>query len=297
MKENRENFGLMLGFIGVFCFGLTLPMTRFTVEYFSTVFVGLGRTVVAGIIAGIVLFVRREKLPTMKQFKGIIYVALGAALGFPLLASWAMENLPASHGAVVLALLPLTTAGFATLRVNERPSRIFWIASFISCFTVLLYAVYLGFNQLQLSDLALLVAVILLGFSYAEGGRLSKELGGWQVIAWAVVISTPFLFLPVIASLSSNMLHAPVQAWLGFIYLAVVSQLLAFIAWYNGLAIGGIAKVSQVQYIQPFLIVIFSAILLNESITFMTIVASAIVVIAVIIGKNAPVKKLSKELH
>lgn len=281
----------MLGLLGVVCFSLTLPSTRIAVEYFGPTVVGLGRTVVAAILVAVVLIIRKEKLPTPQQFKSLLIVAAGAVLGFPLLTSWAMESLPVSHGSVELALLPLATAGFAMFRAKEIPSRKFWISSFIGSSAVIMYALHLGIGQLQFADLALLVSVIILGLSYAEGGILAKELGSWQVIAWAIMIGAPFFIIPVGLNLSTEMFHAPIQAWVSFIYLAVVSQFLAYVAWYSGMAMGGIARVSQIQYLQPFLMILFAAVFLNESITLFTIVIAVIVVFSVILGKNAPVSK------
>lgn len=287
----KEKLGLLLGLVGVICFSLTLPSTSVAVEYFGTIVVGLGRTVLAAILVGGILIVRKEKLPNRQQFKSILIVSAGAVLGFPLLTSWAMETLPVSHGAVEIALLPLATAGIAILRGGERPSLKFWIASFIGAGAVILYAVNLGFGKLQFEDLALLVAVLILGLSYAEGGKLSKEMGSWQVIAWAIVIGAPFFIVPVGMNISSDMLNAPIQAWISLLYLAIVSQFLAYVAWYGGMALGGIARVSQLQYLQPFLMILFAVLFLGESITVVTILTAIIVVASVFIGKNAPISK------
>lgn len=287
--ETRAKLGLFLGLVGVICFSLTLPATSIAVAYFGTTVVGLGRTVVAAILVAVVLIVRKEKLPSSGQLKSLLIVAVGAVLGFPLLTSWAMESLPVSHGAVELALLPLATAGFAMFRAGEIPSRKFWVSSMIGSLAVIMYALLLGFGQLQFADLALLAAVIILGLSYAEGGKLAKEIGSWQVIAWAIMIGAPFFIIPVGLNLTTDMLHAPLQAWVSLIYLAVVSQFLAYVAWYSGMAMGGIARVSQIQYLQPFLMILFATVFLDESITFFTLGIAVIVVFSVILGKNAHV--------
>ncbi|WP_407271185.1 DMT family transporter [Radiobacillus sp. PE A8.2] len=287
-SEGREKLGLILGFIGVICFSLTLPATSIAVAYFGTTIVGLGRTVVAAILVAVILIVRKEKLPSLQQFRSLLIVAVGAVLGFPLLTSWAMESLPVSHGAVELALLPLATAGFAMVRAGEIPSFKFWISSIIGSLAVVVYALHLGFGQLQFADLALLAAVLILGLSYAEGGKLSKELGSWQVIAWAIIIGAPFFIIPVALNLSTDMLDAPIYAWISFLYLAIVSQFLAYVAWYSGMAMGGIARVSQIQYLQPFLMILFATVFLDESITFLTVVIAVIVVISVMFGKKLP---------
>ncbi|BDH62795.1 hypothetical protein MTP04_29250 [Lysinibacillus sp. PLM2] len=289
--ERKEKIGLLLGLIGVICFSLTLPSTSIAVKYFGSTVVGLGRTVAAAILVAIVLIVRKEKLPSLRQFKSLIIVAAGAVLGFPLLTSWAMESLPVSHGAVELALLPLATVGFAMLRAGEIPSLKFWASSLIGSLAVIVYALHLGFGQLQLADIALFASALILGLSYAEGGRLAKELGSWQVIAWAIIIGAPFFIIPVLLNITTEMLQAPLHAWISFMYLAVVSQFLAYVAWYSGLSLGGIARVSQIQYLQPFLMILFVSLFLGESITLFTIVIAVIVIFSVIIGKNARVSK------
>jgi drug/metabolite transporter (DMT)-like permease len=293
MKNNIRK-GMLLGCIGVICFSLTLPATRTAVPYFGEAIVGLGRVVIAAIIVGIIFIKNQEKIPNKDQMKSLWIVAIGAVLAFPLLSTYAMKFLPVSHGAIEVALLPLATAGFATWRGGEQLSKRYWIASIISTITVLLYAVYLGLGQLQLGDIALIAAVLILGLSYAEGGKLSKDLGSWKVIAWANLIGAPFFIIPVGLSISSDMLQAPIEAWISLFYLAIISQFLAYIAWYGGMSLGGIAKVGQLQYLQPFLMIIFSVLFLGESITWLTIVLAFIVVICVIVGKSEPsVKKES----
>lgn len=287
----KEKLGFLLGIVGVMCFSLTLPATSIAVAYFGTTVVGLGRTVIAAILVAIILIFRKEKLPSFRQFKSILIVALGAVLGFPLLTSWAMEYLPVSHGAVEVALLPLVTAGFAMLRAGEQPSLKYWLSSLIGSCAVIVYALILGFGQLHFADLALLAAVVLLGFSYAEGGRLAKELGSWQVIAWAILIAAPFFIIPVGLNFTQDMIHAPMQAWISILYLGVVSQFLAYVAWYSGMSLGGIARVSQIQYLQPFLMILFATIFLNEAISFMTIGIAIIVLLSVIVGKNTKVTR------
>lgn len=294
--ENRGKLGLLLGLVGVICFSLTLPFTSIAVAYFGATVVGLGRTVIAAIVVAVVFILKKQQLPTLRQFKSLLIVAIGVVFAFPLLTSWAMDSLPVSHGAVELALLPLATAGFAMFRAGEKPSFKFWISSLIGSLAVIGYAIYLGLGQLQFADFALLAAVIILGLSYAEGGLLAKELGSWQVIAWAIMMGAPFFIIPVVLNFSAGMLHAPLQAWFSFMYLAIVSQFLAYVAWYSGMAIGGIARVSQIQYLQPFLMILFATVFLDETITWFTLMIAVIVVIAVLVGKNAPVSKRGERL-
>ncbi|MDR4936852.1 DMT family transporter [Rossellomorea marisflavi] len=284
------NKGMLLGLIGVVAFSLTLPATRFAVPYFGQTIVGLGRTIIAAVMVCLLFAFKKQALPAKEHITSLVIVAAGAVLAFPLLTTYAMKSLPVSHGAVELALLPLATAGFAIWRGGEKPSRRYWTASLIAAATVILYAVHLGFGHVQMGDMALLSAVVILGLSYAEGGKLAKELGSWQVIAWAILIGAPFFLIPVVLNVHVDMLKAPLLAWLSLFYLGVISQFLAYVAWYGGMSLGGIAKVGQIQYAQPFFMIGFSFLFLGEPVTWLTIAFAIIVVLCVTIGKEAPVK-------
>lgn len=292
--ENNTKKGMLLGFVGIICFSLTLPATSFAVPYFGATIVGLGRTVIAAIIVAILFIIKKQSLPNKRQLKSLGIVSVGTVLAFPLLTTFAMKSLPVSHGAIELALLPLVTAGFAMWRGGEKPSKRFWIASIIGAGTVLVYAVYLGIGQLQKGDIALIAAVVILGLSYAEGGKLSKELGSWQVIAWSILIGAPFFIIPVALSISAETLQAPISAWISLFYLAIVSQFLAYVAWYGGMSLGGVARIGQIQYLQPFLMIGFSVIFLGEKMTWLTVILAIVVVMCVIIGKNSTIVKTEK---
>jgi drug/metabolite transporter (DMT)-like permease len=293
--KKLETIGFLYGLFGVIGFSLTLPATRIAVSAFSPAVVGLGRALVAGVLAALILWIKREKLPTWRQWKGLAVVAAGVIIGFPLLSAWAMTRVPASHGAVIIALLPLATAGVATLLGGERPSLKYWLASMAGCLLILGYAGMNGLGGLELADLALLGAVLTAAFGYAEGGKLARELGGWQVICWALLISAPVLFWPVVRELSADMLTAPARVWLSFLYVSIVSQFLAFFAWYGGMALAGVARVSQLQYLQPFFTIVGSVLLLGETITMSTIAVAVLVVLIVAQGRKAPVHRSAAE--
>lgn len=288
---DAETVGLVYGFLGVLCFSLTLPATRAAVADLDPVVVGLGRSMVAAILAAILLRITHQKPPSRRQIKSLIVVALGVVIGFPILSAWAMVNLPASHGAIVLGIGPLATAISGTLRTGDRPSGGFWLASILGSATVVSFAIYSGAGHLQIGDLALLGAMIAASFGYAEGALLAQVMGGWQVISWGLIVAVPMIILPVIAAVWQHGLVASTTAWLGFSYIAVFSQFLAFFAWYKGLAMGGVARVGQVQLLQPFLTIAASALLLRESISPVAIGAAIIVFIIVILGKKAAVKR------
>ena len=119
---NDESKGMIFGVLGVVSFGLTLPATRFIIPYFEPVFIGLGRAVVASLVAAILLVITKQTRPNRRQFYQLIAVALGVVIGFPILSAWAMQTVPASHGGVVLGVLPLATAVAAAVVSNEKPS-------------------------------------------------------------------------------------------------------------------------------------------------------------------------------
>lgn len=290
-RIDSETLGTIYGFLGVLGFSLTLPATRLAVSELDPLVVGLGRAFVAAILAAALLWATRQPLPYRNQLKSLLVVVFGVILGFPLLSAWAMQRLPAAHGAVILGLLPLATAIAGTIRAGERPSRLFWVASTAGSITVVSFGFITGAGQLQPAAIALLGAVIAAALGYAEGGRLARVLGGWQVISWALVLAAPLVFLPVTMAVLRHGLVASPIAWLGFGYVSVVSQFIAFFAWYQGLAIGGVARVGQIQLLQPFLTILFSATLLGEKITSITILATGIVVASVALGKKATIER------
>ena len=287
---SNESKGMILGFLGVVAFGLTLPATRFVVPYFDPIFIGLGRAVIASVIAAFILIATKQSKPTRKQLIQLSVVALGVVLGFPVLTAWAMETVPASHGGVVLGILPLATAVAAVIVSKEKPSVGFWIFSLIGSIVVVTYSLLQGFGSFQLGDLLLVGAIISAGLGYALGGKLSKELGGWQVICWALVISFPFIIFPAwMQAPEEDFSNLPLNVLLSFLYLALVSQLFGFFLWNKGLALGGIARVSQTQLMQPFVTLLASAFLINETVNLQTIIFAVLVVSIVANGKKMPV--------
>ena len=287
---SNELKGMILGFLGVTAFGLTLPATRFIVPYFDPIFIGLGRAVIASVVAAFILIATRQSRPTRPQLMQLSVVALGVVLGFPVLTAWAMETVPASHGGVVLGVLPLATAVAAVIVSREKPSAGFWIFSLIGSIVVVTYSLLQGFGSFQLGDLLLIGAILSAGLGYALGGKLSKELGGWQVICSALVISFPFIIFPAwMQAPEENFSNLPLSVLLSFLYLALVSQLFGFFLWNKGLALGGIARVSQTQLMQPFVTLLASAYLINETVSLQTILFAVLVVCIVAIGKKMPV--------
>ncbi|MFB2585454.1 DMT family transporter [Herbiconiux liukaitaii] len=275
--------GLVWGFVGVLAFSFTLPFTRIAVAEFDPLLVGAGRAVVAAGLAAVVLLVTRTRLPARALWPRLLVVAAGVVVGFPFLTSFALQTSPASHGAVVIGLLPAATAAVAVLRGRERPSRLFWVASLAGAAAVIGFTVLSGggLGGLHLSDLLLLGAVVAAATGYAEGGLLSREIGSWQTICWALVAAAPVMVVLSAVSLSAHPLDpASISpgAWLSFAYVAVISMFLGFFAWYRGLAIGPIATVSQMQLLQPVLTLAWAALLLAEPLTPLTLLGALAVI-------------------
>jgi drug/metabolite transporter (DMT)-like permease len=286
---DNEKKGMILGLIGVTAFGLTLPVTKIVLPYMNPIFIGLGRAVIAGLVALVLLLVFKQKIPNIKQIKQLLLVSLGVVIGFPVLSSWAMQYVPASHGGVVLGILPLATAVVGVLIGNEKPSIYFWICSATGTALVVSYALLQGVGGLNIADLALLGAIISASVGYAIGGKLSRDIGGWQVICWALVLSLPFILIPAIVNAPESFLNIPLRIHFSFLYLALISQLFGFFFWYKGLALGGIVRVSQMQLFQPFITLLFSALLLGEVIDVVTLVFVVLVVCSVWLGKKMPI--------
>ncbi|MGA1835967.1 DMT family transporter [Herbiconiux sp. 11R-BC] len=272
--------GLLWGFLGVLAFSFTLPFTRIAVSTLDPLFVGAGRALVAALLATAVLLVTRTRLPARRLWPRILVVAAGVVVGFPFLTSFALQTAPASHGAVVIGLLPAATAAVAVLRARERPSRLFWVASLAGAAAVIGFTVVSsgGFGGLQLSDLLLLGAVVAAAVGYAEGGLLAREIGSWQVICWALVAAAPVVAVLTGVSVAAHPPTAGIDGWLAFGYVSGVSMFLGFFAWYRGLAIGPIASVSQIQLVQPVLTIVWAALLLGEPLTLVTALGALAVV-------------------
>jgi drug/metabolite transporter (DMT)-like permease len=279
--------GYLFGFLGVASFSLTLPATRLAVAALDPVFVGLGRAVVAALLAMIVLAVNRAPWPGWALLPRLTLVALGVVVGFPLFSAWAMQSVPAAHGAVVIGLLPLATAMAGAWIAHERPSRLFWACAIFGSAVVVGFALWQGGGTPQAADGLLVLAVVSAAIGYAEGGRLARTLGSLQVICWALVIAAPLVAIPTALAADDRLFTAPVSAWAGFAYVSVVSMFLGFLAWYRGLAQGGIAAVGQVQLVQPFLTIFASAWLLGEGIDAATIIAAGLVITSIAVGRRS----------
>jgi drug/metabolite transporter (DMT)-like permease len=279
--------GLVLGSLGVLGFSFSLPATRLAVADLNPWVVAFGRATVAALLSALYLAITHAPRPSREQVRSLVIVASGVVVGFPLLTSLALEVETAAHGAVVIAILPAATAVAAVARAHEHPSGKFWLAAGAGLVAVLAFVVVQGVSGPQLGDLFLLAAVVLCAIGYAEGGALSRTLGGPTTICWALVLSLPLTAATTAAAAALTGLHAGATAWLGFAYVATISMFLGFFAWYAGLARGGVARIGQVQLAQPVLTLGWSAALLGEHVGPATLVTALVVLACVAATQKA----------
>ncbi|MGC1333539.1 DMT family transporter, partial [Pseudomonas sp.] len=222
----------------------------------------------AALLARWCVLLLRQKRPARTQLLPLVIVSLGVVVGFPLLTALALQRITSAHSIVFLGLLPLATALFGVLRGGERPRPTFWLFSLLGSLMVVGYAVAQGLSTSPLGDLLMLCAIIVCGLGYAEGARLSRSLGGWQVISWALVLALPFMAVATAVLMPPSFANVHPAGWLSLGYVALFSMFIGFVFWYRGLAQGGIAAVGQLQLLQPFFGLALAATLLGEQVSW-----------------------------
>lgn len=286
--KNPQIIGMALGLIGVILFSGTLPMSRIALDGFSPLFIAFSRAVLAGAAAALVLFLLKKPWPKGK-FLPLAGAGLCLVFGFPVFSSIAMQTIPANHGGVVLGILPLLTSLFAAIIDGERPGKMFWFYGIIGAGVVVVFAVHdHGFTP-QAGDVWLFAAAVSASCGYVLSGRLARDLSGWEVISWALIVSLPVSLLGT-ALLWQTDVHVSSSAQiLALGYLGLISMFLGFVFWNAGLAIGGIARVAQVQLLQSFFTIALSTLLLGEVISIKTIVFAICVAAIVWIGRKSKI--------
>lgn len=288
---------MLYGLVGVIFFGLTLPCMILAIRELDVVLTGLGRAIPAAVLAGVALIITKTPFPEKRFWNQIFVTSAGIVVGFPLFATLAMKYTTASYGGVFLSALPLATATAGIYFANERPSRGFWLTALIGSVVVAAFAYSLksDVSSFEWGNLFLVLAVISAAIGYASGGQLSKSLGGWQVICWALVFGIPFI-IPIVYFFSEPInWSASISSWGAFIYLALISQFLAFFFWNKGLALGGVAKVGQVQLLQVFVTLAGSAFLLGEAVSVYHVIFAVIVTGIVFFSKKMDVRTSDKK--
>lgn len=291
---NNENKGLLYGFIAVLGFGLTLPISKELLQYFNPYFIAFGRVYIAGLFAIVFLLIWSSNLPTLKQFMHLMIIALGVVIGFPLFSTISMQSLPASHGAIIVGILPLSTTLMSVFFTKERPSLFFWLFALIGSGLVVTFTLIEGKGSLQEGDFFLLISILMASIGYTLGAKLAREINGWEVISWTLVISLPILIIPTIWYMPQDINAIPYSGYIYFLYLGLVSQLFAFFAWYKGLSLGGIARVSQVQLIQTSVTLYASSVLLEEKISMVMIIFTVLIIFTVWISKHMSIHYIER---
>ncbi|WP_018631943.1 DMT family transporter [Neomegalonema perideroedes] len=274
------------GFLGMLIFSGSLPATRLAVADLPPLFLTSARAAIAALLGGALLLLTRQPAPDRKDLPALAVTALGVVAGFPLLTALALQRVSAAHSVIFIGLLPLATALFATLRGGERPKPLFWLFSGLGAATVAGFALSQGGSGSLEGDLLMLAAVLLCGLGYAEGAKLSRRLGGWQAISWALVLSAPPMLALALAASPESWSGIGTPAWLGFAYVSVFSMLIGFVFWYRGLAAGGVARVGQLQLLQPFFGLALAGILLGEPTPWSMFASAGLVAVCVALSKR-----------
>ncbi|MHB0770662.1 DMT family transporter [Bradyrhizobium sp. 5.13L] len=274
------------GLLGVIIFSGSLPATRVAVGGFSALFLTSARAVIAALIAAAVIGLLRQSRPQREDLASLTIVAIGVVIGFPLLTALALQHITSAHSIVFIGLLPLSTAIFAVLRGGERPKPLFWLFAVLGSATVAGFALSGDGSASLAGDLLMVAAIVLCGLGYAEGAALSRRLGGWQVISWALLLALPLMAALAILTWPSAWIGISVPAWIGLAYVSVFSMFVGFIFWYRGLATGGIARVGQLQQLQPFFGLALAGLLLHEPVAWSMIAATALVVVCVFFARR-----------
>jgi drug/metabolite transporter (DMT)-like permease len=282
---SRTTLGFLLGFLGVVAFGGTFPMTRLAVQWFDPLFVTFWRPGLAGLMALALLVVLRRPIPGREALILMVISTSCIVWGFPGLVNLAMTLMESSNAGVIGGILPMATAVAAALILREPQSRAFWIVSALGMAFVVGFAMRSG-GRLQPGDLIMLVAVAIAGVGYVLSAKLSRSLPGWEVISWILVIALPVNIVGMLwtwpsATGPGSLAAAPLSALLGFAYVTVISQYVGFFAWNAGLAMGGVARVGQVQLLQTFITLIFAAVIVGEAVE-PAVWGSAVVVVALV---------------
>jgi len=295
----RENYGFLLGFIGVLIFSLTLPITRHLTQVdFTSLEIGFGRGFLAGIASVLILLFKgqfkTENLPSKTDLRKLIIVAIGVVFAFPIFTAIAMQTIPAGNGGIVLAAVPLSTAIFAGLLSEENPTTKFWGIAVIGFITVIVFRLLtndLGITNIGFGDFALLVCVVIGGMGYAQGGILGKAMSGWKVICWALVISLPLVIPLTILNFDvTHLIQVANDSFVSlllFAFLCLFNNLIGFFFFYEGLGMGGVARVSQVDLFRPFFTFFFSVVFLGETMTFLAIFFLFLIIGIVYLSKKA----------
>ncbi|MFF1275400.1 DMT family transporter [Streptomyces marokkonensis] len=285
--RDRGGSGTLQAALGVIAFSLTFPATAWGLEGFGPWSLVAVRSVLAALIAGACLLALRIPAPARQHRPGLAVVGAGVVLGFPMLTTLALQTSTTAHAAVVVGLLPLTTALLSALRVGSRPSRTFWAAALAGAAAVVAFTVRQSGGALTTADLYLFGALLVCAAGYTEGGRLARVMPGWQVIGWALVLCLPLALPAAAVALTVEPVRLTAHSVTGLLWVAAGSQFLGLIVWYRGMAAIGIPRASQLQLAQPLLTLVWSVLLLNEHLTVAAPLTAAAVLVCIAVTQRS----------
>ena len=285
MQRTTDGWGS--GLLGVLIFSGSLPATRVAIGGFTPMFLTSARAVIAALIGIALLLILRQRRPARSDLLPLAVVALGVVVGFPLLTALALQHVTSAHSIVFIGLLPLATALFGVLRGGERPRPAFWLFSLVGGLSVAGFALSQSGPASLTGDLLMVAAILLCGLAYAEGATLSRRLGGWQVISWALIVALPIMAVLAFVTLpGGGWAEITKPEWLGLVYVSVFSMMIGFVFWYRGLALGGIAGVGQLQLLQPLFGLALAGLLLGEPVAWSMVAVTGLVVFCVFGAKR-----------
>lgn len=291
MANDRDALlGLLLGLVGVAIFSGTLPATKIAVSSFDPGFLTFGRATMATIAAVATLLFMRHRFPR-PHFWPLLFVGLTLIYGFPGFMALAMLTVPSAHGGVVLGILPLTTAVFATLLAGERPSISFWVWSIVGAVIISIFTFRDGGFGFETGDWWLLAAALVASAGYVESGKLSHHMPGWEVICWALALCLPISLAGTIWFWQPAYIHQPAAQNVAFLYLGLGSMFLGFFAWNTGLKLGGLARIGQLQLLQTFFTLGIAALVLGETVTLETLLFAVAVLLIVVAGQRSRIRR------
>ncbi|OKH89607.1 DMT family transporter [Thalassospira sp. TSL5-1] len=291
---NRTTQGWIFGFLGMLVFSGSLPATRLAMAGFDPIFLTVARAVLAGAMAAAILLLTRQAWPGRREVSSLLLVSLGTVVGFPLLTALALQYITAAHSVIFIGLLPLSTAIFGVLRGGERLRPVFWLFSGLGSALICGYALRNGVNGALAGDLLMLCAIVVCGLGYAEGATLSRKMGGWQVICWALVAALPVMLVLLFLTMPASFASIDAASWWSLAYVAIFSSIVGFLLWYRGLALGGIGAVGQLQLLQPFFGMMLAAVILSENVD-QAMVLVTMAVIACVFGAKRFARPVARQ--
>lgn len=286
MRAHSSIRGWSSGLLGVIIFSVTLPATRLAITDFSPLFLTSARAFIAAMVAAAILKLFRQTRPARQDLMSLSIVALSVVIGFPLLTALALQYITSAYSMIFICLLPLSTAIFGVLRGRERAKPLFWVFSGAGSFVFFIFSIGSNVSNPGIGDILMVVAVIVCGLGYAEGAVLSRRIGSWQVISWALVFAAPLMLVLALMTQPSSWYDIGFPAWLSLAYVSLFSSLIGFVFWYRGLALAGIAQVGQLQLLLPFFGLIFASWLLGETVSWAMIAAMGLVVVCIALAKR-----------